>query len=100
MCPLTKTVQEIEERVDNPPGHIAAEHFDQHSAALPLLAARALNVHVSVRTMMSPNKNSEILSTGSKTRLVSLVKFAGISMVRSLFPERDNGFKCGASRYF
>jgi hypothetical protein len=32
MCPLTKTVQEIEERVDNPPGHIAAEHFDQHSA--------------------------------------------------------------------
>ena len=67
---------------------------------LPLLAARALNVHVSVRTMMSPNKNSEILSTGSKTRLVSLVKFAGISMVRSLFPERDNGFKCGASRYF
>jgi hypothetical protein len=48
---------------------------------MPLLAARALNVHVSVRTMMSPNKNSEILSTGSKTRLVSLVKFAGISMV-------------------
>jgi hypothetical protein len=48
---------------------------------MPLLAARALNVHVSVRTMMSPNKNSEILSTGSKTRLVSLVKFTGISMV-------------------
>jgi hypothetical protein len=38
--------------------------------------------------MMSPNKNSEILFTGSKTRLVSLVKFAGISMVRSLLSGR------------
>jgi hypothetical protein len=32
MCPLTKTVQEIEERVDDPPGQITAEHFHQHSA--------------------------------------------------------------------
>ena len=32
MPPLTKTVQEIEERVDDPPGHIAAQRFRQHSA--------------------------------------------------------------------
>ncbi len=60
---------------------------------LPWLAARASNVHVRVRTMMSPNKNSEILSTGSKTRLISLVKVAGISTDRSLFPAKDDGFK-------
>src|SRR5260370_35406401 len=62
---------------------------------LPRLAPPHLNVHVSVRTMMSPHRNSEILSTGSKTHLGFLVKLVDSSKVRSLSPARDDGFKCG-----
>jgi hypothetical protein len=39
--------------------------------------------------MMSPNKNSEILSTGSETRLGFLAKLVGIPAVRSRFPAGD-----------
>lgn len=44
----------------------------------PRFAPATLNEHVSVRTMMSPNKNSEILSTGSKTRFGIADKVASI----------------------
>ena len=60
---------------------------------LPRLAPPALNVHVSVRTMMSPNKNSEILSAGSKTRLGFLAKSVDISTVRSPFSAGDGIFR-------
>jgi hypothetical protein len=45
---------------------------------LPRLAPNALKAQVSVRTIMSPNKNSEILSMGSKMRSAWVVGFADI----------------------
>jgi hypothetical protein len=46
---------------------------------------------------MSPNKNSEILSMGSKMRSDSMVSFAGISTARSLSLARHAGFNAAVS---
>jgi hypothetical protein len=43
---------------------------------------------------MSPNKNSEILSMGSKMRSDFIVDFAVISTGRSQFLATVDGFKC------
>ena len=84
MSPLTRRVQQIEKRVDHPPGHMIAERFRQQSADTATASALALNVYVSVRTMMSPNKNSKIPSLGSSTRLGLLFKLVDIPRVRWL----------------
>jgi hypothetical protein len=69
----------VEECIDDSPCHVTAKHFYRQSTdATALGPARALNVHVSARTMMSPDKNSETLSRGSKSRLASFDKFTGI----------------------
>jgi hypothetical protein len=83
MSPLTKRVPQIEKRVDHPPSHIRAERFRQQSADTATASPLAWTVHVSVRTMMSPNKNSKILSTGSSTRLGFLFKLVDLPKVRS-----------------
>jgi hypothetical protein len=84
MSPLTKRVPQIEKRVDHPPGHIIAERFHQQNADTATASPLALNVHVNVRTMMIPNKNSKILPTGSSSRLGFLFKLVDIPKVRSL----------------
>ena len=50
--------------------------------------------------MMSPNKNSEILSTGSKTRLGFLAKSVDISTVRSPFSAGDGIFRWGGLNFY
>ena len=84
MSSLTKRVQQIEKRVDHPPGHITAERFHQQSAgtatASPARIARAC-----LRESHDELKQElQILSTGSSTRLGFLIKLVDIPKVRSL----------------
>jgi hypothetical protein len=53
----------------------------------------ASNVVVNVRTVITPKRNSEILSTGSSTRWIRFGEFPAKAGVLSLSPELNDGFR-------
>ena len=64
---LTEAAHQIETRVDDTPGQIAAKRSQDHGLDVRAPRGSKLSVPVLVRTMISPNKTSEILSMGSRT---------------------------------
>jgi hypothetical protein len=67
--PCAKAGQEEQNRINDTPGNIASDRFPlTWCGRFPRSAPVAREAQVAISTIITPNKNSEIRSTGSKMR--------------------------------